>query len=432
LENVARLSFSPGTVSFDRTRPHAYGDHVTSDPTPRERFLFCAFFFVLAHAIALWFVPFATVLQAHGLEWLTPYALASTAVAAFISPIISGTMADRHFSATRLLRYLCVGTGVLLFLTFLAIQLRWHSGIILALFQLQQLCSAPVWGLASMVVLASLSSPGRQFGALRVWGTFGWIAACLLISFGLHADTSTLTGFVSSGAWLLTAALTYWLPSVQPQAAPTQRHWKDLLGLDTFQLLRHPGHRSVFLTAGLLSIPLAAFYPFTALHLHDLGFKSISAAMSLGQITEAIAMYALSPLLSRFKLRTLFLWAILTSLLRYVLFAGNSMPGLLSGVFLHGICFTLFFIPAQIYIEQHIDRAMRFRAQALMTILISGFGNLFGYLGCGWLRTLCSRDGHTLWTLYWSILAGAVLAVGLYFIRSASSLTGNKSAPTHT
>ena len=391
---------------------------MTSDPNPRDRFLFCAFFFVLAHAIALWFVPFATVLQAHGLEWLTPYALASTALAAFVSPILTGTLADRHFSATRLLRYLCLGTSALLFLTFLAIQRHWPSGVILTIFLVQQLCSAPVWGLASMVVLASLSNPGRQFGALRVWGTFGWITACLLVSLVLHADASTLTGFASAATWLLTAALTYCLPSVQPQAAPTQRPWKDLLGLDTLQLLRHPGHRSVFLTAGLLSIPLAAFYPFTALHLHDLGFQSISAAMSLGQITEAIAMYALSPLLSRFKLRTLFLWAILTSLLRYLLFAVDQMPALLLGIFLHGICFTLFFIPAQIYIEQHIDRSMRFRAQALMTLLISGFGNLLGYLGCGWLRTLCSLDGHTLWTRYWSILAVAVFAVGLYFLRS--------------
>jgi MFS family permease len=88
---------------------------------------------------------------------------------------------------------------------------------------------------------------------------------------------------------------------------------------------------------------------------------------------------------------------------------------LVAGVLLHGICFTLFFIPAQIYIEERIPREMRFRAQALMTLLISGFGNLLGYLGCGALRSLCEKGGQTRWGLYWSVLAVAVAAVGVYF-----------------
>jgi MFS family permease len=140
--------------------------------------------------------------------------------------------------------------------------------------------------------------------------------------------------------------------------------------------------------------------------------------MSLGQVTEAIAMYALSPLLGRFQLRTLFLAAIATSALRYFLFALNQSSAVFAGIFLHGICFTLFFIPAQIYVEQHIDRSMRFRAQSLMTLLISGFGNLFGYLGCGWLREFYTTEAHTVWPQYWFALALAVVAVGIYFIQS--------------
>ncbi len=384
----------------------------------RDRILFCAFFFVLAQAIALWFVPFSNVFKAYGLEWMIPYALASTAVAALISPIITGAMADRHYSATRLLGYLSLATAAMLAVTFLGIERHWNSGVILALFQLQQLCSQPSWGLASMVVLASLPEPGKQFGGIRVWGTFGWVFGCLLISFGLHADSSTLVGYVSSATWAITGLLAFLLPNIKPQAEKTPQRWKDMLGLEAFQLLRNPTHRSIFLTAGLFSIPLAAFYPFTALQLRELGFQSVSAAMSLGQVTEAISMYALAPLLNRFPLRSLFLAALLTSIVRYVFLAGNQLSGLLIGIFLHGICFTLFFIPAQIYIEHYVDKAMRFRAQALMTLLISGFGNFLGYLGCGWLRTLCTKNEQTLWFEYWLILSGIVLMVALYFLRS--------------
>ena len=392
---------------------------MSTDLIRKERILFSTLFFLLAHAIALWFVPLSTVLQARGLEWLTPYALAASAVAAFISPMLVGTMADRHLCPTRLLRYLCLGTGLLLALTFWAIHHAWNASSILLLFQLQQLCSAPVWGLASTVVLSVLPNPGRQFGAIRVWGTFGWIAACWLISLVFRADGSTLSGFLSSAAWMLVAALTYFLPqSHRPSPVNRADSWSDKLGWNAIHLLRDPRHRSVFLTAGLLSIPLAAFYPFAALHLHDLHFQSVSAAMSLGQITEALAMYALGPLLARFRLGTLLLASIATCLLRYLLFASNQTSGVLLGIFLHGICFTLFFVPAQIYIEQNIERTMRFRAQALMTLLISGFGNLFGYLGCGWLRSFYSEQARTLWSHYWLALAAAIAAVALYFART--------------
>ena len=58
---------------------------------------------------------------------------------------------------------------------------------------------------------------------------------------------------------------------------------------------------------------------------------------------------------------------------------------------LHGASFVLVFITAQIYLNQHIDSAWRTRAQALMTLLNSGVGNIVGYLGSGWWFNACAR-----------------------------------------
>jgi NHS family xanthosine MFS transporter len=128
-------------------------------------------------------------------------------------------------------------------------------------------------------------------------------------------------------------------------------------------------------------------------------------------------MYLLAPMLGRFGLRNLLLVAIAASLLRYGFFAANQSVALIVGVLLHGICFTFFFIPAQIYIEQHVPKSMRFRAQAMMTLLVGGCGNLLGFLGCGWLRNICvTTEGITDWPTYWSLLNTAILAALLYFI----------------
>lgn len=388
---------------------------VSTLPPPRLRLLLGGLFFVQAHAIALWFVPFSSVLKQHELGGITAWAFASSGVAAFFSPMITGVLADRRLSPVFLLRLLALGMASLLGLTYWAIEKGWGPFWVLGLVQILQFFSAPTWGLTSMIVLGQLREPGRHFGPLRVWGTYGWMLAGLLVSVVLHADGSTLTGFAAALAWLGVAAFTFLLPASAPAVARRSLVWREIFGLETFSLLRDPQHRAVFIGAGLLSIPLAAFYPYTPMHLQDLGVQGGSAVMSLGQVSEALSMYAMARLLMEVRLPTLLNAAIAVGLLRYLLFATGSIWGLVAGVFLHGICFTLFFIPAQIYIEERIPKEMRFRAQALMTLLISGFGNLFGYLGCGALRSWCEEGSQTRWGLYWGVLAGAVAAVGVYF-----------------
>lgn len=171
--------------------------------------------------------------------------------------------------------------------------------------------------------------------------------------------------------------------------------------------------------------------------MHDLGLTQTSGIMALGQITEAVAMYLLAPMLGRFGLRNLLLTAIAASVLRYVLFAMDQPAAIIAGVLLHGVCFTFFFIPAQIYIEQHVPNSMRFRAQAMMTLLVGGCGNLLGFLVCGWLRNRCASElGTTNWLSYWSILNAGILAALVYFLwewrKGTPAQDVNQTPPLHT
>lgn len=397
----------------------------------RERIELCALYALQAHAIALWYVPFSSVLKAHGYEGLVPYAFACSSFAALISPMWSGALADQRFGPERVLRWLAVAVAATLTLTFFAIERGWSAGAVLALIQLQQLCYAPTWGLASSIVLARLHAPEREFGPVRAWATIGWMIAGPVISFGLHADKSTMSGFLGAAAWLGVSLWTLRLPAM-PMQPRTQRRWREVLGWDALALLRDPNHRAVFVTAALFSVPVAAFYPFGALHLQDAGEPHVSAAMSLGQITEIIGMFVLAPLLARWPLKTLFLAGIGFGVLRYGLFALDTRLALLAGIFLHGFCFTLFFIPAQIYAEKQIDPAFRARAQALLTVMMSGVGSLAGNLSCGWWRQWCTgAQGRTDWPLYWAALGAAVLLVFVYFAVTYRGTARIHTADTH-
>jgi len=49
-------------------------------------------------ATAMWIVPLSRLLNAHQVIGIQPYAFATTGLAAFVSPLIFGAMADRHAS----------------------------------------------------------------------------------------------------------------------------------------------------------------------------------------------------------------------------------------------------------------------------------------------------------------------------------------------
>ncbi len=380
----------------------------------REWVELAALFFIQAMAMGTWFVPLGSVLDAHGLQAIKPFAFATSAVAAFVSPLVFGAMADRHVAPVRVLRGLSLATAGAMALAALAIGRGAGPWVVLGLIQLHALCAAPTWGLATSIVLARLTDSQRQFGPIRAVGTLGWMAGCWVVS-ALRADESSVAGLVGAGMWVAVAWFTLRLPSEAPAGGGTSITLRQRLGLDALTLLKVRDHRVVFLTAALFSIPLAAFYPFTPTHLRQLGMERTTALMTLGQVTEVIAMVGLASVLGRWRLK----WALAAGLgfgvLRYGLCAVNGTGWVLAGLTLHGFAFTLFFITAQIYLEQRIDPAWRARAQALFSLMVGGVGNLFGYLGTGWWFRAAQRDGVVNWSSFWGGLALVVAAVMIYF-----------------
>ncbi|MFZ4764234.1 MAG: MFS transporter [Roseimicrobium sp.] len=376
----------------------------------------CALYATHACALGLWGVNLSNVLKAHGLESIVPYAYACGSTAALLSPLAVGALADQRMAPERVLRLMGMGAIVCLLLLNTAIERGWGAGWVLVFAQAHALWSAPTFGLSTSLIFSRLERAKEEFGPVRIWATIGWMGAGGIISWVLRADDSVISGYAACVAWALTVALTYTLPKSQRLSLPKpKRTFTEILGLDALPLLAHPDHRVVFITAALLNMSLAAFYPFTVLHLEDLGVRQVTVAMSLGQITEIVAMLALSRLLTRWRLKWVFLAGIGFGTLRYAAFMLDSTPAVFAGIFLHGLCYTLFFITAQIYLEQRIVVAMRARAQALLTLMTSGLGSLCGTLGTGWWRQMCQNSGTTQWPRFWGGMTAVTLAVFVFF-----------------
>lgn len=371
-------------------------------------------FFLQGAALGMWFVPLTGVLEAHGLSSIRPFAFASGAVAAFVSPLLFGAMADRHVSPVKVLRGLSLATAISMTLASMAIGRGWGPGWVLALIQLHALCSSPTWSIASTIILARLSDAQREFGPIRAMATLGWMSGCLWVSF-INADRSATAGYSGAITWLLVAAFTYILPDLETPKSAENLTWTQRLGLDALTLLKVKDHRIVFLTTTLFMIPLAAFYPYTPPHLRELGLDHQSAWMSLGQVTEIIAMFGLGALL-RWRLKWIITTGLAFGVARFVLFAFDTPAAVLAGIVLHGGSFTLVLVTAQIYVDQRVDPSWRGRAQALLSLCNSGVGNMLGYLGTGAWFAACTSSGRTQWPLFWIGLAGAVAAVLVIFL----------------
>lgn len=382
---------------------------------PSNRLSLAVLFFFTALPMGMWTVPLSKIFHAHGREHLVPWVLATTAVAAFISPLFVGALSDQKMSPSRVLRWLALGTSGAIALTSTALAMDWSDAIVLILAQAQALIYTPIFGVATSIVLAGLNDPGKQFGPLRACATIGWMSAGWVVSFVLQGDASLISAYTAASLWLIVAALTFTLPASRPADARAHRTWYQIWGLDALSLLRHRDHRVVFITAALYSIPLAAFYPYTPLHLTDLGLHHEIAIMSLAQTTEALVMLLLAGLLVRARLKWIFLSGITLGAVRYSFASIGTPAWVITGIVMHGLAYTLYFITTQIYLEDRIDPKWRVRAQALLTLLMGGVGNFIGYLGGGWWYHHCKTGHITDWHLFWLGETALTTAVALFF-----------------
>jgi len=382
-------------------------------------------------ATGMWLVPLSHILNAHGLGRFASYAYATYALAAFVSPLIFGAMADRHASPVLVLRGLALTSAVSLVLTGWSIGRGLPAAFVLAFLQLYAVTAVATSSITSTIIFSQLRDSSRQFGPLRAIATLGWMAGCWIIS-ALSLDASPSAGYAGAVAWCALAAVTFLFPAVPPPATGPVR-FRERMGWDALVLLKHHDHGVVFITVALFSIPLSAFYPYTPPHLQSLGLQHTSAWMSLGQITEIGAMFCLAGLLSNWRLKWILVVGLFFGVVRYFLCAMNQKGWLLLGVTLHGVSFTLVYITAQIYLNERVDSAWRARAQALMSLMSGGLGNLIGYLTSGFWFQSCTQSGVTRWTVFWSGLATAAACVfGFFLITYRGKGTGFRKATEWT
>jgi MFS family permease len=387
-----------------------------------------ALFFLQGAASGIWLVPLSALLDAYGFHSIKVWAFATNAVAAFISPLLVGGMADRSGSPVNVLRGLSLAAAVMAALTGAAIQFHLNPWLVLGLIQAGALCLAPAFSLISSIVLARLEFAQAEFGPIRAMATVGWIVGCWAVS-AVHADGSTRALFLDAVACLLVCVCSVFVPPQKSPPIAGKLSWHERLGLDALTLLKNRDHRVIFIIVGVYNITLVGYYPYAPIHMREVGLTHVTAWMSLAQTTEVLSMLILGALLHRCRFKWIIACGLAIGVVRFALCALPFKLGLLAGSTIHGACFALVYITAQIYVEQRVDPAWRTRAQSLLNLMYNGIGSLIGYMACGWWFARCTSDAKTQWPIFWSGLATVMFGVLIYFLAAYRGQSTKPAVP---
>jgi nucleoside transporter len=342
------------------------------------------------------------------------------AIAAILSPFVVGMVADRFVATDRMLATLHLAGAALLYLATRQTSFAAFAWTFLA----YTLCFMPTLALTNSISFDNMRDPGREFPAIRVLGTIGFIAVGLTIG-RLGADATALPLRLGAVASVVLAAYCLTLPHTPPHNAGRPLSIRDVLGLDALALLKDRSFAVFVLGSFLLCIPLQFYYAFANPFLNEIGVTGAAGKMTLGQMSEIGFMLLMPWFLVRLGIKWMLLIGMAAWTVRYTLFAygnaGSGMWMLYLGILLHGVCYDFFFVTGQIYVDQRADVRIRAAAQGFIALVTLGAGQAIG----SWLSGVVV-DAHTRapgagamaphdWLAIWMVPAIGALGVLLLF-----------------
>ncbi len=369
-----------------------------------------------------WFVTLGTYLGTIGFSGgEIGYTYLMNNIAAILSPFVIGMIADRFFSSQKVMAILHLAGGVVLYIA-TGIQ---DTGQLIGVLLLYNVCYMPTLALVNNISFQQITHLDQEFPKIRVWGTIGWIAAGLSITFLLspvfqNVETTNIPMKMAALSSFLLAIYSFTLPNTPPLNKGTKVTVGDVLGFKALRLLKQKSFLVFAVCSLLISIPLAFYYGFTNLFLNDIGMEGAAARQSMGQMSEVLFMVLMPLFFIRLGLKKMLLVGMLAWVLRYILFAfgdpGAGVWMLYGGILLHGICYDFFFVSGQIYVDRKAGPEIRASAQGFITLITYGVGIGLGSVLSGQMVDLFTVEGVKNWQMIWLIPAVFSLLVSILFV----------------
>ncbi|MCF7675340.1 MAG: MFS transporter [Akkermansiaceae bacterium] len=387
----------------------------------------------------IWIIPLGTYLDSVGYSAANiGSAYMTFAIGCIVSPFFVGMVADRFFSAQKIMAVLILlAAGLLLLAARLSVGpdglahvnaagepvLGPFYWVLLAHF----VCYMPTWALANSISFRQMENAGREFPRIRVWGTIGWIVVSMTTLFSVQIndllgtsepfEKSVIPLYFGAGIGLVTGLFCFFLPATPPQGAAGKVTFGDILGVKAFALFKDRGFTVFALTSFLILFPGMFYWAFANLYLNESGMKGAAAWQSTGQMTEMVFLFIMPWFFARFGVKKMLLLGLIAWVARFLCFSfgvwGTPTAMLVVlGLMLHGPCYDFFFVTGQLYTDKKAPREIRSQAQGFLFLITFGLGWLCGSYLAGWVvdHYALGKDAHA-WSTIWLWPIGMVALI---------------------
>lgn len=342
-------------------------------------------------------------------------------LATVLAPFVGGQVADRYFSSEKIIAFLQFTGGIVLILvarttTFSAM---WPLMLVYCLLY------APTLALTNSVAMINLKSSEKEFGAIRVWGTLGWIGAGLALwgwrTLGAGNDTLLMGGdmiFLAGAFSILMSFQSLTLPHTPPQKEGV----KPWAFLESMKMLANKDFAIFVGITFVVSTELEFYYILTApfLQSETIGVSSanLPAIMVIGQLAEIFVMaFGLSWALKRYGMRKTLAIGVVAWPIRYIIFAiGGPAWLVIASLALHGFCYVFFFVAAFIYVDKVAPADIRASAQSMIAIVALGLGRGIGSIFAGWIQEAFTTEAGTNWPGVFMVPCALTLLCAIAFL----------------
>lgn len=367
-----------------------------------------------------------------GLEPQLGWILMTAGLGSILGPIIMGQLADRYFATEKVLAFAHIVGGFLLIATAYATSFTPFFVLML----LYCLLYFPTVGLTNSLTFRALGEGNQnQFPMIRFFGTIGWVLGSLALAWYLasgkvaalqplfnlvgapsNKDILRFPGLIS----IVYGFYCFLLPHTPPTTVTTETGGeKKSAFAESLGLLKIPSFATLIIVAGLYGVLLYYYFQNENLFLDSLKLdpKYLGAFQTMGNVFEFVSMIVIPLAVSTLGMKR----TMLIGASAYVAMFGMKMFGqpwalMLASNLLHGICFGLFFVVSQMFVDKAASSDIKASAQSLMVFIVYGVANLVGnYLG-GAVRTAFTQlgpDGKTVVSQNWTVIWGTAFALAL-------------------
>src|SRR5438270_6718434 len=221
--------------------------------------------------------------------------------------------------------------------------------------------------------------------------------------------------YVSAAGSLVMGFYAFTLPHTPP--ARLGSGIAETVGLPALRMSRDPGFRVLIISALCMSAVQQFYGVYANPFLRDLGAVKPNALQAIAQVAEVVCLLAFPLVLARYGFKVTLAIGVFGWVVRNLLFASGWLPAIAAlGLPLHGMCFSFFFLVANVYVDRHAPPHLRASAQGILTFAVAGVGTLLGNSISARVMEATGDAGVSHWGSFWLVPAAAAAVVFTLFV----------------